>query len=59
MTDRPDLVIEDGQHGLRITNLRKSYRRRPVIRDVSMSLDPGEVVALLGPINWSKCFLSR
>jgi len=58
MTDRPDLVIEDGQHGLKITNLRKSYRRRPVIRDVSMSLDRGEVVALLGPNGSGKttCF---
>jgi lipopolysaccharide export system ATP-binding protein len=32
-----------------VSNLRKSYRRRPVIRDVSMELRRGEVVALLGP----------
>jgi len=38
-----------GQGGLRIDNLRKSYRKRLVIRDVSMTLNRGEVVALLGP----------
>ena len=30
-------------------NLRKSYKKRLVIRDVSISLGRGEVVALLGP----------
>ena len=44
MADRPDLVMEQGQQGLRVTNLRKSYKRRPVIRDVTMTLDRGEVV---------------
>ncbi len=35
--------------GLEISQLRKSYRKKTVIRDVSMSLNRGEVVALLGP----------
>jgi lipopolysaccharide export system ATP-binding protein len=35
--------------GLSIRGLRKSYKRRPVIRDVSLDLRRGEVVALLGP----------
>ena len=35
--------------GLLVQNLRKSYKRRPVIRDVSLQLNRGEVVALLGP----------
>jgi lipopolysaccharide export system ATP-binding protein len=39
----------DTETGLRIVNLRKSYRKKVVIRDVSLSLDRGEVVALLGP----------
>ncbi|PJE27629.1 lipopolysaccharide export system ATP-binding protein [Pseudooceanicola antarcticus] len=43
------LTLEEGQQGLRIQSLRKAYRKRVVIRDVSMSLDRGEVVALLGP----------
>ncbi|MCE8005446.1 LPS export ABC transporter ATP-binding protein [Aestuariivita sp.] len=46
---RPDLTVTQGAGGLRIDMLRKSFRKRVVIRDVSMSLDQGEVVALLGP----------
>lgn len=44
--------------GLVVRALRKSYRRRPVIRDVSLRLAPGEVVALLGPNGSGKttCF---
>jgi len=44
----PPALIE-GEGGLAIRNLRKSYRKKPVIRDVSMDLARGEVVALLGP----------
>ena len=46
---RPDLKVTDGDSGLRISNLRKSYKKKVVIRDVSMKLDRGEVIALLGP----------
>ncbi len=49
MSDPVTLSATDGDHGLRVQNLRKSYRKRPVIRDVSLTLDRGEVVALLGP----------
>ncbi len=44
--------------GLRVRGLRKAYRNRPVIRDVSIALDRGEVVALLGPNGSGKttCF---
>ena len=44
--------------GLQVRNLRKSYKKRPVIRDVSLSLARGEVVALLGPNGSGKttCF---
>ena len=35
--------------GLSVRGLRKSYRKRMVIRDVSLKLNRGEVVALLGP----------
>jgi lipopolysaccharide export system ATP-binding protein len=34
---------------LRTENLCKSYRGRQVVRQVSLSLEPGEVVGLLGP----------
>ena len=52
--------VAEGQGGLNIVSLRKSYRKRLVIRDVSMHLDRGEVVALLGPNGSGKttCFYS-
>ena len=45
----PELKVTDGQAGLVVRHLRKSYKKRVVIRDVSMTLNRGEVVALLGP----------
>ncbi len=45
----PKLTVKQGGSGLRIEHLRKSYRKKTVIRDFSMHLDRGEVVALLGP----------
>lgn len=36
-------------NGLRIENLGKSYGRKPVVRDVSLTLNRGEAVGLLGP----------
>lgn len=53
-----NLAVAHGSVGLSIRNLRKSYRRRPVIQDVSMELGRGEVVALLGPNGSGKttCF---
>jgi lipopolysaccharide export system ATP-binding protein len=53
-----DLKLAQGSAGLQIINLRKSYRKRVVIRDVSMELARGEVVALLGPNGSGKttCF---
>ncbi|OWU82515.1 LPS export ABC transporter ATP-binding protein [Phaeobacter sp. 22II1-1F12B] len=46
---RPTLVTSSDTTGLQISHLRKSYRKKMVIRDVTMSLHRGEVVALLGP----------
>ncbi|MDT0681552.1 LPS export ABC transporter ATP-binding protein [Roseicyclus sp. F158] len=52
--------MTDGTGGLRVVSLCKSYRKRPVIRDVSLELRRGEVVALLGPNGSGKttCFYS-
>ncbi len=60
MADSPALSVRDGDVGLKIVNLRKSYRKRLVIRDVSIDLGRGEVVALLGPNGSGKttCFYS-
>jgi lipopolysaccharide export system ATP-binding protein len=45
----PDLSVTEGQSGLIVRHLRKSYKKRVVIRDVSLEVHRGEVVALLGP----------
>ena len=58
MSGKPELVLTSGSAGLVVRGIRKSYKRRPVIRDVSMTLNKGEVVALLGPNGSGKttCF---
>lgn len=52
--------MSDTTTGLKIRNLRKGYRKRVVIRDVSLDVARGEVVALLGPNGSGKttCFYS-
>lgn len=44
----PDFVVHEST-GLTVEHLRKSYRRKVVIRDVSLTVRQGEVAALLGP----------
>ena len=50
--------IEAAQAGLHARFLRKSFRKRMVVRDVSLSLRRGEAVGLLGPNGAGKttCF---
>ncbi len=45
-------------HVLRAEHLAKSYRRHPVVRDVTLEIDSGSVVGLLGPNGAGKttCF---
>jgi lipopolysaccharide export system ATP-binding protein len=54
----PERLVTASTDGLVIRSLRKSYKKRVVIRDVSMHLNRGEVVALLGPNGSGKttCF---
>lgn len=47
--EKPKFTVTTGSSGLVISHLRKSFRKKMVIRDVSMTLHRGEVVALLGP----------
>lgn len=60
MAPQPELSLAEGQAGLFVNGLRKSYRKKPVIRDVTLELHRGEVVALLGPNGSGKttCFYS-
>jgi len=37
------------QNGLTVVSVGKSFKRRPVVRGVSLSLNRGEAVGLLGP----------
>ena len=51
-------VVPPNATGLTATHLSKKYKKRPVLRDVSISLQRGEAVALLGPNGAGKttCF---
>ena len=45
----PSFKILEADTGLKVTGLRKSYRKKTIIHDISLELRKGEVVALLGP----------
>src|SRR5437879_3155330 len=52
----PKLVEKDS--GLKACNIGKSYAKKPVVRDVTLSVQRGEAVGVLGPNGAGKttCF---
>ena len=60
MTDtaEPAPLAEEAQSGLTVENIGKAYRKRPVVKGVSLALQRGEVAGLLGPNGAGKttCF---
>src|SRR3954452_16875048 len=51
LLQRPDAPIPEAElsHGLSVCSIEKSYDRKTVLKDVSIHVDRGEVVGLLGP----------
>lgn len=49
MNDASQMKVIPGADGLYVTGLGKRYKKRPVVRNVSLSLQRGEAVGLLGP----------
>src|SRR3546814_11617860 len=45
--ERPHLVTDNT--GLMVVNIGKSFKKRPVLRGVTLALERGEAVGLLGP----------
>lgn len=58
MNNKPPAQTLTGQGRLQALSLRKAYRSKRVIEDVSLHVDTGEVVGLLGPNGAGKttCF---
>ncbi|MEM8915529.1 MAG: LPS export ABC transporter ATP-binding protein, partial [Pseudomonadota bacterium] len=56
--DGPRLITENAESGLVVNNLGRQYKRRPVLRGISLSVARGEAVGLLGPNGAGKttCF---
>jgi subfamily B ATP-binding cassette protein MsbA len=65
MDEAPDVVdvpgalrLEGVREGIRISEVSFSYGREPVLRDVSLDVSAGEVVAIVGPTGAGKTTLA-
>ncbi len=55
-TEKPKVVVSN--HGLETYNISKTFKKRPILRNVNMKVTKGETVGLLGPNGAGKttCF---
>src|SRR3954465_2355749 len=60
MPESPPIAETPVMRGLSVVSIAKSYDKRVVLTDVSLSVGPGEVIGLLGPNGAGKttCFYS-
>ena len=60
MSKAPQLELKSGYSGLQVSGLSKSYKKKPIIRNINLKLYKGEAIALLGPNGSGKttCFYS-
>ena len=49
MSKAPQLELKSGYSGLQVSGLSKSYKKKPIIRNINLKLYKGEAIALLGP----------
>ena len=60
MSKTPKLELKSGYSVLQVSGLSKSYKKKPIIRNINLKLYKGEAIALLGPNGSGKttCFYS-